>query len=167
MQSTSNFTTETSSSSSQNTPNSAIHSTLWRVAQERTRRPNLIKKGTSFFASDPESAPEPRQEAPNKATQLQDLLTEDEFEDIELLNVDHYDYTNHEPRNEFTSQSQPMAEPFDDSVMELICEESTASTQITTDDDLIMYESTQTTLDEFASACDPIPFDYSDTEMLV
>lgn len=154
-----------SSPSSQNTSKSAVHSALWRIAQNRILRPNAIKRGTSFFASNPEPEPAPTQQITNSEIQLPGFLTEEEFEDFEFLDVDQLDGTSHEPRTEFSSQ--PIT-TLGDSVMEFMCMDSSASTQITMEDDLIMYESAQTTLDEFAfaSTCDPIPFDSGDTEML-
>lgn len=158
---------DTDSSTSQCARNPAIHSELWRIAQDQTRRPASIKRGASFSASDTNPQLEPKQQAPNEEAEAQILLTEDEFDDIDLLDLDQeYDVLRYDTANE--PPSQFVHEPLHDSDMELICEASPTSTQTTMVDDLFIYESTQTTLDEFASACDPdpIPFDYSDTEML-
>lgn len=142
-----------------NTPNPAIHSALWRIAQDRTRRPITFKRGTSFFASIPDS----EQEILDEEAQPTDLLIEDEFEDIELLDLDQYDLTGHDLGP--GPASQLMTEPLDNGIIGAN-EDSPTSTQTSLTDDLFIYESTQTTLDEFASNCDPIPFDHSDTEML-
>lgn len=139
-----------------NTPNSAIHSALWRIAQDRTRRPVTIKRGTSFFASDPDF----EQEILDEEAQPTDHLTEDGFEEAELLDLDQYDSTSHD----LGSASQLMTEPLDNGITRL--DEDSRSTQTTMTDDIFIYESTQATLDEVASTCDYIPFDHNDTEML-
>lgn len=158
-----NFSTEdTDSSHPQPTIlQPSIHSSLWRIAQDRVRRPNTSKRGTSFFATDPD----PRQLALNEEFQSLEPPAEDEFDDIELLDGDQYDGIGHDIGTGYVSETPD--EPPHDGDTDFFFEDSSASTQITMDDISPPYESTQITWDEFSSICDHIPLDYSDAEMLL
>jgi hypothetical protein len=125
---------------------STIHSSLWRIAQQRTPRPRVSKRSQVFFTASPDLP----QHYPNKAATMAPV-EKSSFLDSDPLDLDNINDNGLE--NTYMELS-----PGDEDLLVESASESAFED---------LAESTQTTMDVTFQYCEPCLLPHSDTEMLI